>query len=207
MHEQVIELLSAKKGHFLLESGHHGDLWLQLESLFLSPQRVQPLVAELAAPLSNQQVDIVCGPLVEGAFVALLLAPLINAQFVYSERYAHSSGSGLFPAGYRVPSPVRAMLRGKRVAIVSDVINAGSAMRGTFADLQDCGATVIGISALLVLGTAAFEFALSRGVPLRSVTTLSNNVWIPAECPHCAAGTTLEDPGCFAATLPTKAKL
>ena len=28
--EQVMELLSGRKGHFLLESGHHGNLWLDL---------------------------------------------------------------------------------------------------------------------------------------------------------------------------------
>jgi hypothetical protein len=32
VHETVLELLSARNGHFLLESGHHGDLWLDLES-------------------------------------------------------------------------------------------------------------------------------------------------------------------------------
>jgi orotate phosphoribosyltransferase len=68
--EQVLELLSARKGHFLLESGHHGDLWLDLESLCLRPQRVQIVAAELAEPLSKLGVDAVCGPLVEGAFVA-----------------------------------------------------------------------------------------------------------------------------------------
>src|SRR5260370_19002462 len=76
--EQVLELLSAKKGHFLLESGHHGDLWLDLEALCLRPQRVQRVAAELAEPLSKLQVDAVCGPLVAGAFVGLMVALLLN---------------------------------------------------------------------------------------------------------------------------------
>jgi orotate phosphoribosyltransferase len=64
--EQVLELLSARKGHFLLESRHHGDLWLDLESLCLHPQRVQIVAAELAEPLSKLEVDAVCGPLLRG---------------------------------------------------------------------------------------------------------------------------------------------
>lgn len=52
MHETVLKLLSARKGHFLLESGHHGDLWLDLESLCLHPRRVQAVAAELPKPLS-----------------------------------------------------------------------------------------------------------------------------------------------------------
>ncbi|HJU15680.1 MAG TPA: phosphoribosyltransferase family protein [Stellaceae bacterium] len=203
MQEQVLELLSARKGHFLLESGHHGDLWLDLESLCLHPRRVQSIAAELAEPLSKLEVDAVCGPLVDGAFVGLIVALLLNVQFTYSERFARPEG-GLFPAGYRVPAPLREKLRGKRVAIVNDVINAGSAMRGTFADLQSCGAVVVGIGTLLVLGTAAFAFAASKGVPLQSVATLSNNLWTPSECPLCAAGVPLQDIAEFAVTLPTQ---
>ncbi len=96
MQEQVLELLSARKGHFLLESGHHGDLWLDLESLCLRPQRVQIVAAELAEPLSKLEVDAVCGPLVEGALVGLMVALLLNVQFTYSERFVQSAQGGLF---------------------------------------------------------------------------------------------------------------
>jgi orotate phosphoribosyltransferase len=193
MQEQVLELLSARKGHFLLESGHHGDLWLDLESLCLRPRRVQMLAAELADPLSKLEVDAVCGPLVEGAFVGLMVALQLNVEFTYSERFARSAEGGLFPVGYRVPALLRPWLRGKRVAIVNDVINAGSAILGTFADLQSCGAEVIDISALLVLGTAASAFAIKEGVPLRSIAVLPSNLWNPTECPLCTSGTPLVD--------------
>jgi orotate phosphoribosyltransferase len=192
VHKQVLELLLARKGHFALESGHHGDLWLDLESLCLHPRRVQILAAELSGPLSSLNVDVVCGPLVEGSFVALLVALHLNAQFIYTEPYSQRAQDDLFPVGYRVPAPLRPGLRGKRVAIVNDVINAGSAIKGTFADLRICKAEVIDISALLVLGTAASVFALSEGVPLRSIATLPNNLWIPTECPLCASGAPLE---------------
>jgi orotate phosphoribosyltransferase len=155
--EQVLNLLSARKGHYPLESGHHGELWLDLESLCLHPPRVQELAAAIAYPLSSLGVDAVCGPLVEGAFVGLLVALQLNVQFTYSERFSRPTDDGLFPFGYRIPTPLRSGLRGKRVALVNDVINAGSAIKATFEDLQDCGAKVIGISALLILGTAAWS--------------------------------------------------
>jgi orotate phosphoribosyltransferase len=94
--EQVLELLSARKGHFLFESGHHGDLWLDLESLCLRPRRVQILADELADALSKLKVDAVCGPLVEGAFVGLMVALQLNVQFTYSERFARSAVGGVF---------------------------------------------------------------------------------------------------------------
>ncbi len=205
MQEQVLELLSARKGHFLLESGHHGDLWLDLESLCRCPRSVQSVAANLVEPLSKLELDAVCGPLVEGAFVGLMAALLLDVQFTYSERIARPAEGGLFPGGYRVPAPLREKLRDQRVAIVDDVINAGSAMRGTFDDLQDCGATVVAISALLVLGAAASAFASSKGVPLLSAATLPNNLWVPSECPLCVSGVPLQDVAAFAATLPTQA--
>jgi orotate phosphoribosyltransferase len=201
--EQVLELVSGRKGHFLLESGHHGDLWLDLESLCLRPRRTQILAAELAEPLSTLGVDAVCGPLVEGAFVGLMVAGLLDVQFIYSQRMLESAGSGLSRVGYRVPALLRAELRGRRVAIVDDVINAGSAVRSTYADLESCGAVVIDISALLVLGNAASAFAFSKGVPLRSLATLPNNLWNPSECPLCAAGSPLEDVAALAVAHPT----
>jgi orotate phosphoribosyltransferase len=48
MAESVLALLSARKGHFLLESGHHGDFWLDLEALCYQPQRLRAMAGELA---------------------------------------------------------------------------------------------------------------------------------------------------------------
>ena len=199
--ERVLELLSARKGHFLLESGHHGELWLDLESLCLRPQIVQSLAAELAKHLESLGIDAVCGPLIEGAFVSLMVASELDAWFTYSERFAQPSPDGLFPVGYRVSASLRDKFRGKRMAIVNDVINAGSAVKGTFADLETCGATVVAIGTLLVLGTAAAEFALANNVPLFSLATLPNQLWTASACPLCMAGVPIEDPGDFAASI------
>jgi orotate phosphoribosyltransferase len=188
----VLNLLSPRKGHFLLESGHHGDSRLDLETLCLNPFRLQPFIASLAERLAPLEVDAVCGPLVEGAFVGLMAAAQLEIQFTYSERFSRPSEDGLFPYGYRVPSPLRDGLRGKRVAIVNDVINAGSAVKGTFADLRECGADVVAIGALLVLGPAAAEFAAQSNVALFSLAAQPNNLWTVQECPLCSAGAPIE---------------
>ena len=69
MQEQVARLLPKREGHFVFESGHHGQLWLDLELLFLRPERMQPLAEALADRLRAYQPSALCGPLVEGAFV------------------------------------------------------------------------------------------------------------------------------------------
>ena len=38
MQEDVLRPVPARRGHFLLESGHQGDRWLDLELLCLRPE-------------------------------------------------------------------------------------------------------------------------------------------------------------------------
>ena len=152
-----------------------------MERLCLQPRRAQAVSVGLTAPLSELQLGAVCGPLVEGAFVALMLALQLDVQFTYSEKFGHPAAEGLFPAGYRVPASLREGLRGKRVAIVDDVINAGPRSGEHFADLEECGANIVAISTLLALGSVAAKFAASKNVPLYNVATLPSNLWTASE--------------------------
>lgn len=195
MQEELARLFAARKGHFRLESGHHGDLWLDLELLCWKPARVKQFAAKLAKRISRHDVEVVCGPLVEGAFVALLVAAKLEMEFFYSERIPHPDRDALFPVEYRVPAALRERVRGKRVAIVNDVINAGSAARGTFADLKACEAEPVVLGALLVLGSPAKTFAAEKNIVLETIATLPNTVWEPSQCPLCASQVPLDEIG------------
>jgi orotate phosphoribosyltransferase len=192
MRKELAKLLASRKGHFPLESGHHGDLWLDLELLCLHPPKLRPFATELARRLSSHNVEAVCGPLVEGAFVALMIASALDVEFFYAERFAPPQSDALYPVKYRLPDALRDKVRGKRVAIVNDVINAGSALHGTFADLKVCGAEPVVIASLLVLGSSASSFAAENNIPLESLASMPNALWLPSECPLCAAGVQLE---------------
>jgi orotate phosphoribosyltransferase len=191
MNDGLLSLFAARKGHFRFESGHHGDLWLDLELLCQRPESVRPFASELARRLAPWRVDAVCGPLVEGAFVALMVASELKVNFLYSDRIVPANAGGMFSIDYRIPAPLREGVRGRRVAIVNDVINAGSAVRGTFSDLKAAGAEPVVIGTLLTLGSPASEYAAESCVALESLTSLPNNLWVPGECPLCAAGVAL----------------
>lgn len=187
-----LEFVRARRGHFKYESGHHSNLWLDLETLCLHPPRLRPFAVELSARLAPYRVDAVCGPLVEGAFVALLVAEQLDCAFTYADRFADPLKETMFPIEYRLPEVLQREVRGKRVAIVNDVISAGSAVRGAYADLQELEAEVVAIGALLVLGTAVERFARDTGVALETLARHPNDVWVPTECPLCAAGAPLD---------------
>lgn len=188
MQDAIIELMPARRGHFLLESGHHGDLWLDLEVLCLRPRLLARSVAALAAQLAPFDVEVVCGPLNEGAFVALLVAERMNVEFCYAERFVSPASTDLFPVAYRLPPLLRARVRGRRVAIVDDVTNVGSAVRGALADLRECGAIPVVIASLVLLVETMAQFAADEATPLVSLAIMDNQVWTPDECPLCAAG-------------------
>jgi orotate phosphoribosyltransferase len=191
---ELSSLLAARRGHFRFESGHHGSLWLDLEPLFVQPKLVRPFAERLAKQIVEFNVAAVCGPLSGGAFVAEMVAAALDVEFYFTEPFLGADRNALFPIKYRLPDPLRSMVAGKRIAIANDVINAGSAVRGTCEDLQDCGAQVAVVATLAILGDAALEYFADRNVPVTWLEQLPNEIWLPAECPLCAAGAPLDDP-------------
>jgi orotate phosphoribosyltransferase len=191
MLENLLALVRGRQGHFLLESGHHGDVWFELETLCLHAREAQTFAAELARRLLKHKVEVVCGPLVEGAFIALMVSLEMGCEFVYAERFANAR-EGLYPVEYRVPEALRDVVRGRRMAIVNDFISAGSAVLGTYRDLETKGARVVAIGALVSLGETIGAFGVKQQVAIELLERMPNHLWTPTECPLCAAGQALE---------------
>jgi orotate phosphoribosyltransferase len=78
------------------------------------------------------------------------------------------------------------------MAIVDDVVIAGSALRGTFAELTARGAETVVAGALMVLGTHGNDFFAQQGVAVESLGQEDFELWAPDTCPRCAAGEPLE---------------
>jgi orotate phosphoribosyltransferase len=189
MEETIHDLAPVRRGHFVLESGHHGDLWLDLDSLLLRPAKLRPMAHELARRLSAHGVEVVVGPLLGGALVAQMVAAELDMDFAFAERRATARG-----VDYLIPEGLHRHLRGRSVTIVDDAINAGSATRATLAALIALGARPVAVGALLILGeTALPHFAASR-LAVESIARLPNTLWDPAACPMCAAGEPLSNP-------------
>jgi orotate phosphoribosyltransferase len=198
-------LVGRRRGHFLLESGHHGDLWLDLEALFVEPRALRPFASLIGSALLQGRdhhardggIEVVCGPLVEGAFLALEVAQEILLPFTYSIPVRSNAAGWLFTMEYEIPRGLHAQLEGKRVAIVNDFINAGSAVRGTIRSLEAIGAEVTVIACLATLGSDAEKIASRAGARLETLDRVGNTVWDPHDCPMCLEGSAVEDPGGF----------
>jgi len=190
----LLTLASPRHGHFRLESGHHSNLWLDLDALFVQAATVRPFVTRLARALRRHKVAGVCGPLIGGALLAQVLATALKVEFFFTERVMLGEGEGLYQAQYHLPRAARSRVRDKRVAVVDDAISAGSAVRATYLALREHGAEPVVVGALLVLGSAASPFFGETGVPIEAVSRVPFDLWVPAECPLCASGGALQDP-------------
>jgi orotate phosphoribosyltransferase len=178
----------ASRGHFLYESGHHGDLWLDLDALLVDAHRARGWASALAREAATCQPELVCGPLTGGAFVAQLLAAELGVGFVFSERVSDDRITR-----YRIPGSLRKVASGRRVLLVDDAINAGSALLSTLTDLSRYGARLAGFACLISLGEAASRIAEQNRAPLYRLGSLERGMWAPEDCPLCAAGTPLID--------------
>ena len=185
---ELLEEFEARTGHFRFESGHHGDLWLELGALFADPARAERLAGILTDRLGGRGIEVVCGPMTGGALLAQIVARHLAVTFAYTERIV--DGDDVW---YALPAAQHPLVAGARVAIVDDVINAGSAVSGTFHELVEVQARPVAIGALLVLGSAIDHFAEEYGLLLAACSRRESNLWSPVECPLCARGVPLED--------------
>ena len=182
----VIGLARPRWGHFELGTGYHGDLWLDLDALFLRPALLQPHIDRLAARLSEHRVEAVCGPLQGGAFLALALATKLEVAFLPGYRTG--------PAQYRVPAPPGGV-QGWRVALADDAVNAGTAIRACAAAIQSGGAVPVAVAALLALGPAQATVQDTMALPLYAAAKQHSQAWPAEACPLCASGAPLTDQG------------
>ncbi len=168
----LLDLIPAHHGHFAYTSGDHGNLWLDLDALFGHPRLLRPYVTSLADLLPP--CDVLCGPLTGGAYLAQSLADALDTGFAWTE-------------GRTLTGDVA----GRRVAIVDDAINAGSAVSAAAEAISRAGGRVVAVAALLTLGVAPAAVA---GVPVQSLVTVPSHLWPAETCPRCAAGSPLSVP-------------
>jgi orotate phosphoribosyltransferase len=178
---EVITFVRPRRGHFDLGTGYHGDVWLDLDALFLRPARLRPYVEWLAERLREHSPDAVCGPLEGGAFLAYAVADLLGVAFLAGYR---SPGQA---TGYHLPS-VPGGIGGWRVAVVDDAVNAGTAVAACLRELHAEGAVPVAVAALLALGEANEMVPARLGVPFYPAGTMPSRAWPAPECPLCADG-------------------
>lgn len=172
-------------GHYVYESGHHGDTWLDLDRLFVDQRRLSALAAELSARLAPHRAAVICGPVLGGALLGQWVAHHLDLPFVHAERIAPTSTATV---AYRIPVSLTEVVRDMRVAIVDDAINAGCATLATVAEVARLGGEAIVVASIFLRVPGGPELLAESGLAAESLIGVPFALWEPADCPLCRAG-------------------
>lgn len=167
-----------RRGHFVFESGHHGDTWLDLDLLISDPRQARAEADRLAAILRYHPADAVVGPLDGGAFLAQWVAAALDLQFGYATRQVVDG-----EPRYAIPPSID--LRGARVVVVDDAINMGSATAATVRALNDAGAIPVALASVFVCAPSGLAVGQRLGLPQVWLTEVHTRTWPSENCPEC----------------------
>ena len=182
---QWLELLESvgavQNGHFLLSSGRHSERYVQCAKVLEDPEHAAAVGAELARQMAAD-VDRVVSPPLGGILVGYEVARGLRRPFQFPER----APDGLFQLrrGFSIHP-------GERIAIVEDVITTGRTTRELMGLIRGYGAETVCVGAI-VDRSSTHEV---DGLPVHALVRLDIPTYAYGECPLCASGAPLTQPG------------
>lgn len=183
--EEIMKTLEEKgavlRGHFLLSSGRHSDVFAQKFRVLEDPNIAKSFGESLARAFAGG-FDVVVSPAVGAIVLGFATALAGGARFVFTE---WEGDAMTLRRGFSVDE-------GERVLVVEDVITTGGSAREVVDLVAAKGAKVIGVGALVDRVDPARG---DLGAPLKALATLPSRSWDPEDCPLCTSGEPLDDPG------------
>jgi orotate phosphoribosyltransferase len=168
-------------GHFKLTSGKHSDVYYEKFMLIKQPSLCTKICAEMASRLKSLKPEVVAGPTTGGIIIAYDVARYLGVEAIYAEP---GENGRVFKRGLTLK-------RGQRVAIVDDVMTAGTSIREVISLVQSYQADIVGITEILDRSNAAVTF----DYPFFALASVPANNWQPDDCPLCAGGVPLTQRG------------
>ncbi|HWA83439.1 MAG TPA: orotate phosphoribosyltransferase [Fimbriimonadaceae bacterium] len=169
------------RGHFLLTSGRHSDVYFEKFRIIEQPQVLSALCAEIAAHYSGQDVQYVAGPTTGGIIIAFEVARQMNLPAVYVET---ENGKKTLRRGRTLPT-------GAKVLIVDDVLTTGTSLFETREAIEAAGGVPMGYGVLIDRSAEGASFRL----PLYAAYKVEAQSYAPNEVPAWLAEIPVTKPG------------
>jgi orotate phosphoribosyltransferase len=161
--------------HVVYTSGRHGAAYVNKDALYPHTQRVSEICALMADGARALRPDVVCGPALGGIILSQWTAHHLGALAVYAEKTPEH--------GLALRRGYDALVVGRRVLVVEDVLNTGGSVRDAVRAVRTAGGEVVAVSALCNRGGVT---AADLDVPvLLSLVELALDSWEAAACPLC----------------------
>jgi orotate phosphoribosyltransferase len=169
------------KGHFLLSSGLHSDLYFEKFQVLQHPEYVEILCRKLASLFKDDEIEVVVGPTTGGVIIAYEVAKNLKTRSIFAE----PEGEGrVFKRGF-------GLKKGERVLIVDDILTTGKSVNEVIDLVKKNDGEIIGIGLLLDRSGGKVSF----GYPLKPLAITEVKNYTPEECPLCKKGEPLVKPG------------
>ncbi len=176
------------EGHFRLSSGRHSDRFVQKFRILEDPVLLESVARAIAERFRSLEPTVVVGSAVGGILLAYEVARQLGTKAIFVEK---EDGVPVFRRGFTLSSA-------DRVLIVEDVMTTGLSTRETIAVVRARGARIVGLGVIIARDPAVLRDAsLTRELdsPAFALLDLPLQSYDESECPKCAAGEPLADPG------------
>ena len=169
------------KGHFLLSSGLHSDLYFEKFQVLQHPEYVEILCKKLASLFKDDKIEAVVGPTTGGIIIAYEVAKNLKIRSIFAES---EEKRRVFKRGF-------SLKKGEGVLIVDDILTTGKSINEVVDLVKKYDGEIIGIGVLLDRSGGKVEF----GYPLKALATTEVKNYSPEVCPLCKKGEPLVKPG------------
>ncbi len=166
-------------GHFRLSSGRHSNRFIQKFRILEDPKLVEPLARELVEAVRGYAPTVVVSAAVGGIVLGYEVARALGTLAIFVEK---ENGVPTLRRGF-------ALGPGDRALVVEDVVTTGLSVREVLEVVRAKGAETVAVGVIVRRQPADF------GVPTVALLDLPVESFAPEECPQCARGEPLVEPG------------
>ncbi len=167
------------QGHFRLSSGRHSNLFVQKFRILEDPVLVELVAAQIVREFARAEPTVVVSAAVGGIILGYEVARQFRTKAIFVEKERG------------IPALRRDFVlhESDRAVVVEDVVTTGGSVREVLNVVRQRGAQVVGIG--VIVQRSAVDF----GVPTTTLLEIPMASYVAEQCPQCAAGVPLTDPG------------
>jgi orotate phosphoribosyltransferase len=166
-------------GHFRLSSGRHSNRFIQKFRILEDPKAVEPLARRIADAGRAYAPTVVVSAAVGGIVLGYEVARALGTLAIFVEK---ENGVPALRRGFALGPADRAL-------VVEDVVTTGLSVREVLDVVRAHGAETVAVGIIVRRQPADF------GVPSIALLDMPVESFAPEECPQCAAGEPIVEPG------------
>ncbi|MDP4115305.1 MAG: orotate phosphoribosyltransferase [Bacteroidota bacterium] len=162
------------KGHFLLTSGRHSNVYFQCAKVLQFPKFTELLCTKIVEYFKDTEIDVVIAPAIGGIVVAQEIGRLLGKKTIFAER---ENGSLTLRRGF-------SLNEGDRVLVCEDVVTTGGSVFEVIDIVKKANAIVAGVGYIVDRSSGKVNF----GFPQFSTVNVDVISYAPDACPLCKDG-------------------